>query len=135
MVLQSSATAPGLNGTGSRGPNRAWGLGLSRVAQCCYKVGFDARLPVRPDRRDLPPSHRTRGSASLRPRPVGWPTPVMSQHAIRSSDPAAPLRFLDVGLVLLALPFVAISGLPALGYVSAGARGTFSGTAAGPASG
>jgi hypothetical protein len=41
----------------------------------------------------------------------------MSQHAIRSSDPAAVLRFLDVGLIILALPFVAVAGLPVLGYV------------------
>jgi hypothetical protein len=46
----------------------------------------------------------------------------MSQHAIRSSDPAAPLRFLDVGLIILALPFVVVAGLPVLGYaVGAGA--------------
>jgi len=34
----------------------------------------------------------------------------------------APLRFLDVGLVILAAPFVVVSGLPLLGYgVGAGA--------------
>jgi hypothetical protein len=41
----------------------------------------------------------------------------MSQHAIRSSDPAAALRFLDVGLIILALPFVVVAGLPVVGYV------------------
>jgi hypothetical protein len=46
----------------------------------------------------------------------------MSQHAIVTSDPAAPLRFLDVGLIVLAAPFVVIAGLPLLGYaVGAGA--------------
>jgi hypothetical protein len=46
----------------------------------------------------------------------------MSHHALRTSDPVAPLRFLDVGLILLAAPFVAVSGLPVLGYaVGAGA--------------
>jgi hypothetical protein len=41
---------------------------------------------------------------------------------MRSSDPAAALRFLDVGLIILALPFVAVAGLPVLGYaVGAGA--------------
>jgi hypothetical protein len=46
----------------------------------------------------------------------------MSQHAIRTSDPADALRFLDIGLVVLALPFVAVAGLPMLGYaVGAGA--------------
>jgi hypothetical protein len=46
----------------------------------------------------------------------------MSQHALRTSDPAAPLRFLDVGLIVLAAPFVAVAGLPLLGYaVGAGA--------------
>jgi len=34
----------------------------------------------------------------------------------------APLRFLDVGLVVLAAPFVAVAGLPLLGYaIGAGA--------------
>jgi Kef-type K+ transport system membrane component KefB len=46
----------------------------------------------------------------------------MSQHATVTSDPAAPLRFLDVGLIVLAAPFVAIAGLPLLGYaIGAGA--------------
>lgn len=46
----------------------------------------------------------------------------MSHHALRTVDPVAPLRFLDVGLVVLAAPFVAVSGLPLLGYaVGAGA--------------
>ena len=33
------------------------------------------------------------------------------------SDPLAPVRYLDVALVLLAAPFVVLLGLPALGYV------------------
>lgn len=46
----------------------------------------------------------------------------MSPHAITTSDPGAALRFLDVGLILLALPFVALADLPMLGYaVGAGA--------------
>jgi hypothetical protein len=46
----------------------------------------------------------------------------MSQHAIRSSDPTVALRFLDVGLVVLAFPFVVVAGLPVLGYaIGAGA--------------
>src|SRR5262245_16046990 len=102
MPLQSSAMAPGLSGSGSRRHDPAWLLALSRVSLTCYKVEFDARLPARPHRRELP----TQGAASVRPRPVGWPTAAMSQHAIRSSDPAAALRFLDVGLIILALPFV-----------------------------
>src|SRR5215204_1724989 len=116
MSLESSTAGRDLNGTGSRAQDPASPLGLRRVAQCCYKVRLDARLPVRPHRRQHPRSPPTRGCASLRPRPVGWPTPAMSQHAIRSSDPAAPLRFLDVGLVALALPFVVVAGLPVLGY-------------------
>ena len=118
MPLQSSATARGLNGSGSNQPDPAWLLGLSLVSQSCYKVEGDARLRVRPNRRNLP----IRGRASVRPRPVGWPTAAMSQHAIRSSDPAAALRFLDVGLIILALPFVVVADLPVLGYaVGAGA--------------
>jgi len=46
----------------------------------------------------------------------------MSHHALRTSDTVAPLRFLDVGLIVLAAPFVAVAGLPLLGYaVGAGA--------------
>ena len=41
----------------------------------------------------------------------------MSVHALRSADPLAALRWLDVVLVLAAAPFVLIAGLPALGYV------------------
>jgi hypothetical protein len=33
------------------------------------------------------------------------------------SDPLAPVRYLDVALVLLAAPFVVLLDLPALGYV------------------
>ena len=33
------------------------------------------------------------------------------------SDPLAPVRYLDVALVLLAAPFVVLLGLPALGYL------------------
>ena len=40
----------------------------------------------------------------------------MSVHALRSSDPLAALRWLDVVLVLAAAPFVLLAGLPALGY-------------------
>ena len=32
------------------------------------------------------------------------------------SDPLAPVRYLDVALVLLAAPFVVLLGLPAIGY-------------------
>jgi len=35
------------------------------------------------------------------------------------SDPLAPVRYLDVALVLLAAPFVIVFGVPALGYVVA----------------
>ena len=41
----------------------------------------------------------------------------MSVHALRSSDPLAALRWLDVVLVVAAAPFVLIAGLPVLGYV------------------
>jgi hypothetical protein len=40
----------------------------------------------------------------------------MSTRALRSSDPLAPVRYLDVALVILAGPFVLLTGLPALGY-------------------
>jgi hypothetical protein len=38
-------------------------------------------------------------------------------HAPRRSDPLLVLRYLDVVLVLLAAPFVVLTGLPVLGYV------------------
>ncbi len=41
----------------------------------------------------------------------------MSTRALRSSDPLAPVRYLDVALVVLAAPFVVLTGLPVLGYV------------------
>ena len=41
----------------------------------------------------------------------------MSTRALRSSDPLAPVRYLDVVVVMLAAPFVLFTGLPVLGYV------------------
>jgi hypothetical protein len=41
----------------------------------------------------------------------------MSTRALRSSDPLAPVRYLDVVVVVLAAPFVVLTGLPLLGYV------------------
>jgi hypothetical protein len=38
-------------------------------------------------------------------------------HAMRRSDPLIVLRYLDVVLVVLAAPFVVLTGLPVLGYV------------------
>ena len=38
-------------------------------------------------------------------------------HAMRRSDPLAVLRYLDIVLVVLAAPFVLLTGLPVLGYV------------------
>jgi hypothetical protein len=38
-------------------------------------------------------------------------------HAMRRSDPLIVVRYLDVVLVLLAAPFVVLTGLPVLGYV------------------
>jgi hypothetical protein len=40
----------------------------------------------------------------------------MSTRALRSSDPLAPVRYLDVVVVVLAAPFVVLTGLPVLGY-------------------
>ena len=37
-------------------------------------------------------------------------------HAMRRSDPLAVLRYLDVLVVVLAAPFVVLTGLPVLGY-------------------
>jgi hypothetical protein len=38
-------------------------------------------------------------------------------HAMRRSDPLAVLRYLDIVLVVLAAPFIVLTGLPVLGYV------------------
>jgi hypothetical protein len=38
-------------------------------------------------------------------------------HAMRRSDPLAVLRYLDIVLIVLAAPFVVLTGLPVLGYV------------------
>jgi hypothetical protein len=40
-----------------------------------------------------------------------------SSHAMRRSDPLMVLRYLDVIVVVLAAPFVVLTGLPVLGYV------------------
>jgi hypothetical protein len=40
-----------------------------------------------------------------------------SSHAMRRSDPLVILRYLDVLVVVLAAPFVVLTGLPVLGYV------------------
>lgn len=42
-------------------------------------------------------------------------------HAMRRSDPLIVLRYLDVLLVVLAAPFVLLTGLPVLGYVAGAA--------------
>ena len=39
------------------------------------------------------------------------------RHAMRRSDPLVILRYLDVIVVVLAAPFVVLTGLPVLGYV------------------
>src|SRR3954447_4340261 len=104
LMPQRSTPATGLlNGIGSGGSRG--------VSQSCYKVEFAAKLTVRPHRRDARPSP-PRGRALVRARPVGWRPPAMSHHALRTSDTVAPLRFLDVGLIVLAAPFVAVAGLP-----------------------
>ena len=39
-----------------------------------------------------------------------------ARHATPADEPLAVVRYVDVGLVLLALPFVLVAGLPLLGY-------------------
>lgn len=43
----------------------------------------------------------------------------MSTGALRIADPLAPVRYLDVVLVVLAAPFVVLLDLPLLGYLVA----------------
>jgi hypothetical protein len=40
----------------------------------------------------------------------------MPAHAVRTAEPLAPFRYLDMVLVLLAAPFVVLMGAPVLGY-------------------
>ena len=40
-----------------------------------------------------------------------------TSHALGIADPLAPVRYLDVVLIVLAAPFVVLLGLPVLGYV------------------
>jgi len=40
----------------------------------------------------------------------------MPAHAVRTAEPLALIRYLDVALVLLAAPFALLMGAPALGY-------------------
>ena len=44
----------------------------------------------------------------------------MSTHALRTSRPAVPLRYLDLAVLALALPIFIAAGLPLLGWVAAG---------------
>jgi hypothetical protein len=41
-----------------------------------------------------------------------------SSNALGTVDPLAPVRYLDVVLIVLAAPFVILLGLPVLGYVA-----------------
>jgi hypothetical protein len=45
------------------------------------------------------------------------PMSIDPSHAMRRSDPLVVLRYLDVLIVVLAAPFVVLTGLPVLGYV------------------
>jgi hypothetical protein len=38
-------------------------------------------------------------------------------NAVGTTDPLAPVRYLDVALIILAAPFVVLLGAPVLGYV------------------
>jgi hypothetical protein len=42
--------------------------------------------------------------------------PASTSNALRLADPLAPLRYLDVVLIVLAAPFVVLLELPVLGY-------------------
>lgn len=56
-----------------------------------------------------------------RARLAGRPIFDMSSHpshAMRRSDPLIVLRYLDVLIVVLAAPFVVLTGLPVLGYAA-----------------
>jgi hypothetical protein len=43
-----------------------------------------------------------------------------SSNALGTADPLAPVRYLDVVLIVLAAPFVILLGLPVLGYLVGG---------------
>jgi hypothetical protein len=43
--------------------------------------------------------------------------PAMSSAAMPTSDPLAIVRYLDVAVVVLAAPFVVLTGAPLLGYL------------------
>jgi len=45
----------------------------------------------------------------------------MSSTAMRTSDPLAILRYLDVVVVVLAAPFVILTGAPVIGYLAGAA--------------
>ena len=44
------------------------------------------------------------------------PCPIPRPQRQRIADPLAPVRYLDVALVILAAPFVVLLGAPVLGY-------------------
>ena len=76
-----------------------------RMSQGYYKVDFRTRFPRRTSRRN--PSDGC-GVARLSPMPDAALTPPPLS--------LGPPRYLDIVLVIAALPLVALAGLPLLGY-------------------
>src|SRR3954451_4463171 len=114
----------------SSSPHRDVLPSMRRLSQSCYKVRSAARLAV-PTRAREPSSYRC---IVARERLVGWrvlpcattslvvmktPHPTSApapSGALAVTDPLVLFRWLDVVLVVLAAPFVVLTGLPALGY-------------------
>src|SRR5215204_113122 len=90
---------------------------MQPVAQSCYKVPFDARLRpvtrVRSPTLPRPPRARDRAPED---RVADPPMSESTSNALRIADPLAPVRHLDVVLLVLAALFVVLLGAPVLGY-------------------
>jgi hypothetical protein len=97
--------------------------GKRPVSQSCYKLDFDATLRRVAQARDafrLPPAQSRAGMAGGVARSVMSEFPDV-EHAFRARglDPLVVVRYLDVGLVVAAAPFVILLGAPVVGYVVA----------------
>src|SRR3954471_6077764 len=98
-----------------------------RVSQSCYKVLNRATVHARRPRGAGPllpvaTGRRPRGDGCRVRHPSMPAASMRSPHASTAPTPVGLLRYLDLVLVVAALPFVVFAGLPLLGYaVGAGA--------------
>src|SRR3954451_15656343 len=121
-VICCRITRPTYHDRGKEGRQRPRGGGKSRVSQSCYKVSRNANMQARRPRRTGPvlpvATGRRPSDDGCRVRHPSMPVAasMRSPHASTTPTPGGLLRYLDIVLVVAALPFVVFAGLPLLGY-------------------